>query len=91
MRIVYEEQFKSQLQAILAFIARDNPNAARFFCNRLKVRIEQIPQVPLACRKSRYFDDDTLRDLVFMGYTAIYRVSPDEIRMLDLFKWQDRH
>ena len=90
MRIVYEAQSKVQLQAILAFIARDNPAAARLFRNHLKARIEQIPATPLACRKSLYFDDDTLRDLVFMGYTAIYRISSEEIRMLDLFKWQER-
>lgn len=29
MQIVYEEQFRSQLQEILAFIAKDNPAAAR--------------------------------------------------------------
>jgi plasmid stabilization system protein ParE len=90
MQIVYEEQFRNQLQEILAFIAKDNPGAARHFRNRLKNRIEQIPEVPLARRKSCYFDDETLRDLVFMGYTAIYRITADEIRMLDLFKWQER-
>jgi len=90
MQIVYEEQFRNQLQEILAFIAKDNPGAARQFRNCLKNRIEQIPEVPLACRKSRYFDDETLRDLVFMGYTVIYRITADQIRMLDLFKWQER-
>ncbi len=90
MRIVYEEQFGTQLQAILSFIARDNPAAARRFCESLKRRIEQIPATPLACRQSTYFDDPTLRDLIFMGYTAIYRVTPAEIRLLDIFKWQER-
>jgi plasmid stabilization system protein ParE len=90
VRIVYEEQFRGQLLAILDFIARDNPAAARMFRDSLKSRIEKIPELPLACRKSRYFNDDTLRDLIFMGYTAIYRITSDEIRMLDLFKWQER-
>ena len=90
MQIVYEEQFRNQLQEILAFIAKDNPGAARHFRNQLKTRIEQIPDTPLACRKSRYFDDETLRDLIFRGYTAIYRITSDQIRMLDLFKWQAR-
>ena len=72
------------------FIARDNPGAARQFRNSLKLRIEKTPEQPFACRKSCYFDDDNLRDMVFMGYTAIYRITDQEIRMLDLFKWQDR-
>lgn len=90
MRIVYEDQFRTQLKAILAFIARDNPYAARAVRDGLKLRLENIPDFPESCRKSLYFDDDSIRDLVFMGYTAIYRITPDEIRVLDIFKWQNR-
>ena len=90
MRIVYEEQFRKQLKSILAFIDRDNPYAAKAFRDNLKVRCEKVPVFPESCRKSLYFDDDTIRDLVFMGYTAIYRITPEEIRMLDIFKWQNR-
>lgn len=90
MRIVYEEHFGVQLQSILLFIARDNPAVARKFRDTLKSRIEQIPVTPFACRQSIYFSDTNLRDLIFMGYTAIYRVTSDEIRLLDIFKWQDR-
>ena len=90
MRIVYEQQFGRQLQSILSFIARDNPAAASSFRTNLKRRIEQLPHNPLACRQSRWFDDPSLRDLIFMGYTAIYRITADEIRLLDIFKWQER-
>lgn len=90
MRIVYEKQFASQLRAIIAFIARDNPAAARSFRNNLKYRIEQLPDNPLVCRQSTYFTDSNLRDLIFMGYTAIFRISAEEIRLLDIFKWQER-
>ena len=90
MRIVYEEQFRMQLTAILAFIARDNPYAARAVRDGLKSRLENVIEYPESCRKSLYFDDDTIRDLVFMGYTTIYRITPDEIRVLDVFKWQNR-
>lgn len=90
MCIVYEEQFGLQFKVILGFIARDNPTAAHAFRGALKRRIEKIPDNPLACRQSRYFTDPNLRDMIFIGYTAIYRVTTDEIRMLDIFKWQDR-
>jgi len=90
MRIVYEEQFRLQLKAILAFIARDNQYAAKAFRDGLKTRFEKVPEFPQACRKSLYFDDDSIRDMVFMGYTAIYRITNDEIRVLDIFKWQER-
>ena len=75
MRIVYEQQFASQLKAIIAFIARDNPAAARSFRNNLKHRIEQLPDNPPACRQSTYFTDSNLRDLIFMGYCYLSNFS----------------
>jgi len=41
-------------------------------------------------RKSIYFDDDYYRDFVYKGYTIIYKIEKDFIRVLDIFKWQDR-
>ncbi len=44
--MVYEEQFRKQLQLILAFIDRDNPYAAKAFRDNLKVRCEKVPEFP---------------------------------------------
>ncbi len=90
MKIVYEQQFKEQLKAIIEFIARDNTSAALSFRNNLKSRMQSLTDYPYACRKSIYFDDDSICDLVYMGYTVIYRIAGKEIRVLDMFKWQDR-
>ncbi len=90
MKIVYEQQFKEQLKAIIEFIARDNSRAAVSFRNNLKSRMQSLTDYPYACRKSLYFDDNSIYDLVYRGYTVIYRIVSDEIRVLDMFKWQDR-
>jgi len=37
-----------------------------------------------------YFEDKKYRDLIFKGYTIIYKVENNEIKILDIFKWQDR-
>ena len=42
------------------------------------------------CRASIYFEDSRYRDLIFKGYTVIYKVEENEIKILDIFKWQDR-
>ncbi|MDF1874628.1 hypothetical protein JHD48_02640 [Sulfurimonas sp. SAG-AH-194-I05] len=42
------------------------------------------------CRPSIYFEDANYRDLIFKGYTVIYKVEDEEIKVLDIFKWQDR-
>jgi len=41
-------------------------------------------------RASIYYENESYRDLVFMGYTAIYKIDDDVIRVLDIFKWVDR-
>jgi len=30
------------------------------------------------------------RDLIYEGYTVIYKVETDKILILDIFKWQNR-
>ena len=40
------------------------------------------------CRQSIYFEDKRYRDLTFKGYTVIYKVEEDMIKILDIFKWQ---
>ncbi|HHD79510.1 MAG TPA: hypothetical protein ENK98_07770 [Epsilonproteobacteria bacterium] len=41
-------------------------------------------------RASVYHKSDAYRDLVFMGYTAIYKIEADVIKVLDVFKWVDK-
>jgi len=42
------------------------------------------------CRKSKYIDDTNCRDLIFKGYTTIYKIQEDQIKVLDIFKWENK-
>ncbi|WP_036603361.1 type II toxin-antitoxin system RelE/ParE family toxin [Olivibacter sitiensis] len=91
MRIKLSEGFRYILQSQVAYIARDKPQAARKFKNRLLKEIKDISKMPFAHRRSIYFDSDSIRDLIFMGYVITFRINgqKDVIEVFGLTKWQE--
>lgn len=75
---------------ILSTIAKDKKSASKKFNKDLKEKIKLLLASPFMGRPSIYFEDEKYRDLVFKGYTVIYKVEDNEIKILDIFKWQDR-
>ena len=92
MTIRYEEQFKNALREISLYIAKDKPTASQNFKKNLKSKIEDILDNPKMYRASYYFDDENYRDLIFKGYTTIYKIDSKEdvVSVLDIFKWVDK-
>jgi hypothetical protein len=41
-------------------------------------------------KKSFYSNDETYRDMAFQGYTVTYKIEQTEIKILEIFKWQDK-
>lgn len=90
MRLVKTRSYVQRLQAILRYIALDNPSAALSFERELQARLELIKNQPLMCRPSNYLNDEAYRDLIHQGYTLIYKIEEQAIVLLDIFKWQQR-
>jgi len=87
MIIIFKPTFSKQLKQILEYIAQDKPSASMKFKNELKKNINLIPNNPYKYRKSIYFNDGNIRDMIFKGYTIIYRIKPikKEIEILRIF------
>ena len=53
-------------------------------------QIATIPDMPYKCKKSIYFDDDNIRDLIFKGYTIVYKVdeSKEQITIIGIQKYK---
>ena len=77
MKILYNENFVKALSTIWDFIALDSQQRANEFAQSLRKKIEILPESPYMYRKSIYFDDDTLRDLVYKGYVVVYKINFD--------------
>ncbi len=78
MKISLSAGFRDKLQKQIHYISRDKPEAARRFKNDLFSRIREIPLMPYSYRKSVYFEDEQIRDLIFKGYVITFRINAEE-------------
>lgn len=77
MKIVYDPRFTKNFLNIWEYIATDSKREANRFKKELREHIEDLMHFPYKFRRSIYFDDEKIRDLIFKGYTIPYKV--DEV------------
>jgi len=75
MKIKRSPQYNNNLFKILDYIAQDKVSASENFLNELDKIINNLPNFPFKFRQSVYFDNENIRDMVYKGYTVIYRVN----------------
>ena len=92
MKIRILKSFSEKLDKQIDFIAKDKPEAARRFKSLVLYRIEKIPGMPYANRKSIFFDRDEIRDMVVKGYIIVYKVDKEKntIIVFGLSKYDDK-
>lgn len=92
IRIVRNRKFTLQLQNILRFIAIDKRSAAIDFQHNIDAKFELLKTQPMMGRVSQYAEDEKVRDLIHSGYTIVYEIKDEQtIRILEIFKWQDKN
>jgi plasmid stabilization system protein ParE len=89
MKIVFKDSFLNRLENQIDYISLDSPSRARKFKNELLKRIKEIPKNPFRYRKSIYFDLEEIRDLIFKGYTIVFRVTENQIEIFGFVKYQN--
>ncbi len=90
MTIIKDENYLSQLFTILSHIRKDKPSVPKKFERELTEKINLLKISPFMCRQSYYFDDKAYRDLIYSGYSIIYKIEEEKIIILEIFKWQNR-
>jgi len=90
MQIVKDERYYLDLTDIMDLIARNSVQRAILFQSNLDTLIDDIVNFPLKYRKSIYFDDVNIIDLIFKGYVVPYEVDMDSltITILGIVKWK---
>lgn len=88
MKLVRQVGYVRALQNILRYIALDKPLAAVQFERELNARLELLCAQPQMCRISNYMNNPSYRDLIYQGYTVVYKIETDRLVLLDIFKWQ---
>ena len=74
MSIKLTIEFNYDLKDIVDFISKDKPVAARKFKIELIKKIQKDLKQPFLFKKSIYFEDESIRDYVFKGYTVVFKV-----------------
>lgn len=88
MKVVFKETFFYRLESQIDYISQDSPSRARKFKSDLIRIIKEIPTNPYRYRKSIYFDVETIRDLIFKGYTIVFRITEESIEVFGFVKYQ---
>lgn len=89
MKIIIKKSFLQRLGRQVDFIATDSVKRAHKFRKVILEQIRKIPDNPYINRKSIYFNDESIRDLIFKGYTIVYRIRNDEIQIFGFVKYQE--
>lgn len=89
MKITYDDIFTERLKRQIEYIANDKPKAAKKIKNKILAQIKKIPNFPFSHRKSIFFENDNIRDLIVMGYTIVFEISENEIYVFGFRKNQN--
>ena len=77
-RVVWTQTASSDLQAIVRYIASENPNAARLIAERILDQIEGAAAFPFSGRVVPEKHDDTMRERILRPYRIVYTVDESD-------------
>lgn len=78
MTISISNEFLKLLTKQVRYIYKDKPRAALKFRKDLLRNIKKDLKQPFQFKKSRYFDDENIRDYVFKGYVSVFEVNIEQ-------------
>ena len=77
MKVKLSLGFRNLLNDQVDYISCDKPKATRKFKKDLIINLKKDLVNPFHFQKSKYYQDENIRDYVFKGYTSVYDI--DEI------------
>lgn len=91
MKIIYKDYLSYKLENQIQYIAKDKPHAAKRFRKKILERIKEIPRHSFSYRKSIFFDDEEIRDLIVDGYIIVFRIKEDLIEIFGFNKYEESY
>ena len=91
MIVSISNEFLKLLTSQVRFIYKDKPRAALKFRKELLKNIKKDLKQPFHFKKSRYFENENIRDYVFKGYVAVYEVDVENktVSVFGFIKYKD--
>jgi mRNA-degrading endonuclease RelE of RelBE toxin-antitoxin system len=81
----------SKLNNQVDYIAADKPQTSRKFKNDLLKNIKKDLKQQFYFKKSRYFENENIRDYVFKGYVVVYEIDIENkiVSVFGFIKYKD--
>jgi plasmid stabilization system protein ParE len=89
MEIIYDPVFTKKPERQILYIANDKPKAAIKFKKDIISKIKAIAKNSKIYRKSIFFNDEEIRDLIFKGYTITFKITKSEVIVFGFIKWEE--
>ncbi len=86
MTISWSDRARRDLHSIYAYIAEDNPIAARRWIARLQEKANSAALAPGAGRVVPEVEKTDVREVFLRSYRIVYRVLQNEIHVLTVFE-----
>ena len=77
-RLIWSPTARLDLKDLAAYIAEDNPAAARRFVRSLFQVVERLPEFPESGRMVPEFNDVRIREVLRRPCRLVYRIKPEE-------------
>ena len=90
MKVRILESFANKLANQVEFIAQDKPKAAQKFRKEVIKTISSVSSMPYKHRKSIYFNDEYIREVIYKGYTLVYKIEDKEILFFGFIKYEEK-
>ncbi|PLY16450.1 MAG: plasmid stabilization protein [Sulfurimonas sp.] len=92
MQIIRDKKYLKKIQNILEYIAKDSLNQALKFQVKLDESIDKLVDMPYKFRKSIYFENENIRDLIFKEYVIPYKIdkNKNQIIIIGINKYQKK-
>lgn len=88
VKIQFKKSFYNRLSQHLSYLSEHSPKAERLFKSGLFSEISKIHEHPYKNRKSIFFNDTEIRDLVFKKHVIVYKIESDRIIVFGFLKHQ---
>ncbi len=86
-KIIVEPDAVEDLQSIKYYITtQDSLAKANKFITELKEKIKTLNNMPHRCRKSYYTDNKNTHDLIYKGYTIVFKIIENRVHILSIFR-----
>jgi toxin ParE1/3/4 len=86
MKLRWSHRARRDLVDIGRYIARDKPETARRWVERLRQRAQAAAEMPRSGRRVPEIDRDDVREVLVRRYRIVYQIHESEIRVLTVFE-----